>query len=295
MHGIKALKKNIFIKALAKFIRDHGFEHAGYIAFLTLFAIIPIFMIILTAMSLLYKTDAGVEIIKTIINFLPDYALSVVQPQVDEIFSKPSAHFVSFVFLGALWTTSSSLEGMRVTFNKIYRVKNPPFFLITRLISILQFLALIIVAAIAVSAFTLLPKFIELTEHILHHKIPSFINFYTSEAMAFLILTGLVSAIYLGFTNKKMHFVEALPGAVLTVCLWNISTTILTYYFANLSNFDVVYGGLTSVILMLIFFYMINIVLIYGATINYLFKRDHPGLLNRLINLLTFKKSRKSK
>lgn len=295
MRGKKALKKNIFIKALAKFNKDHGFEYAGYIAFLTLFAIIPIFMIILSAMSFMYETNAGVEIIKIIINFLPEYALSVVQPQVDEIFSKPSIHFVSFIFLGALWTTSSSLEGMRVTFNKIYKVHNPPFFLLTRLISIVQFFALILAAAISLALFTLLPKVIEITEHILHYKIPSFINFYTSEIITFFILTTLVSSIYLGFTNKKMHFVEVLPGALLTIVLWNSSTTILTYYFANLANFDVVYGSLTGVIIMLIFFYVINIILIYGATINYIFKRDHPGLLNKLINLLTFQKNRKIK
>ncbi len=294
MRGSK-LKKNIFIKSLFKFNRDHGFEHSGYIAFLTLFAIIPIFMIILAAMSLIYETNAGVEIIKIIINFLPDYALSVIQPQIHEIFSTPSTHFISFVFLGSLWTTSSSLEGMRVIFNKIYRVHNPPFFLLTRLSSILLFFALILISAISSFLFTLLPRILDITEHILHHKIPSFISFYASGALTFLILTTLVSAIYLGFTNKKMHIIEVLPGAILTIFLWNISTSILTYYVTNLSNFDVVYGSLAGVLIMLIFFYIINVILIYGATINYLFKRDHPALLSKLIKLFALQKSRKTK
>ena len=278
MHGknfIKNMKGNIFIKAFIKFIKDDGFEHAGYIAFLTLFAIIPIFMIIMSAMSLLYNTNAGIQTIESVIHFLPDYALSVVSPQINEIFAKPSGNFISFVFLGAVWTTSSSLEGMRMIFNKIYKVSNPPSFIITRLVSILQFFTLILFTIVAVAIFTILPQIVHLTENILHKELPNLANPYTSTLITILILTGLISAIYLSLTNKKLSLLEVLPGTLLTISLWYVSTHILTYYLVNLSDFNLVYGSLTGVIIMMIFFYMINIILLYGAEINYLFKKNH--------------------
>jgi len=67
---------------------------------------------------------------------------------------------------------------------------------------------------------------------------------------------------------------------LLTVTLWYLSIHILTYYITNLANFNVVYGSMTGVIITLIFFYMTNIILIYGSAINYVLRKKYPYIFN---------------
>ena len=302
MHGkqyLEQIKQNLFIRAMTKFVADHGFEHAGYCAFLHLFSVIPLFIILIAAMSLVYETESGIEIIKSVINLLPDYAVSFVKPQIDAIFSKPSVNLISFVFLGTIWTTSSSLEGMRTIFNKIYHVQNPPFFLISRMISMLQFLFLILCSVFSVATLIILPKIIHLIERTLHRKLPDIDYPYTNTIIILMILIGIISVIYYSLTNKKMMFIEVIPGAILTVLLWYLSINLLTYYIANLADFNVVYGSMTGVIITLTFLYLVNIILIYGAEVNYIFKRHHPHAFqhyiyswHRILSLFTSSKKR---
>ena len=280
---IKKIKNNLFIKGLTKLLNDHGFEHAGYIAFLNLFSVLPLFIILISFMGLWYETELGIKIIRSIVKLLPDYALSVVGPQIDSIFAKPSIHLISFVSLGAIWTTSSSLEGMRTIFNKVYRVKDRPSFLITRLTSILQFFFLIVCTLGAIAMFVILPKIVHKLETIIHYTLPNIENPYTNTILMWVIAILVVGVVYYSLTNKKLVFLEVLPGAALTILLWYLSSAMLAYYIANWANFNVLYGSLTGVIITLIFFYIVNIILIYGAEINYLFKQRHPKAFEKYI------------
>lgn len=279
----KAITDNLFIKSFRKLIKDDGFEHAGYIAFLNIFAVIPLFMILISALSLLYETKSGIEIIKNIISLLPDYALSIVMPQIDSIFIRPSTNLLSFVFLGTIWTTSSSLEGMRTIFNKVYKVKDPPFFLITRLISILQFFFLIFCTTVLISVFVVLPKVLSHIESVVKFTLPTFGHEYLNHIFIFIVLTAVINVTYYFLINKKILFIETLPGSLLTVCLWYLSINMFTYYLSNLADFNIVYGSLAGVIITLLFFYIINIILIYGAEVNYIFKKSHPHAFDRYL------------
>lgn len=302
MHGSKYIKKaknNIFIRGLIKLLNDHGFEHAGYIAFLNLFAALPLFIILISFMSLIYETETGIEIIRSLIKLLPEYAFSIAGPQIDSIFAKPSIHLISFVSLGAIWTTSSSLEGMRTIFNKVYKVKDRPSFLITRLTSIFQFFLLLLCTIGAVAMFVILPKIVHKLEKILHYTLPNIENQYTNTIIMWVIAIWVVGIIYYSLTNKKLAFLEVLPGAALTLVLWYLSSSMLAYYISNLANFNVLYGSLTGVIITMIFFYIVNIILIYGAEINYLFKQRHPktfiiyiNFCNKLLGPFRFKDKR---
>jgi len=236
------------------------------------------FIVLMAAMSLAYETSSGIAIIKSAIDLLPDYALSFVQPQIDAIFARPSINMISFAFLGTIWTTSSSVEGMRTIFNKIYHVKMPHFFLITRLIGILQFMALVLLAVIIVATIIILPQIVHKLESILHISLPNMDYPVLNTILVLIILSYTVSVVYYTLTNKKMMFIEVIPGAILTVLLWYLSIYLMTYYLQNLSDFNIVYGSVTGVIITLVFFYIVNIVLIYGAAFNYTLKKYHPQI-----------------
>jgi membrane protein len=64
-----------------------------------------------------------------------------------------------------------------------------------------------------------------------------------------------------------------LPGAAIVTLLWMEAAQLLSGYLSNFNQVNLIYGSLGSVIAALLFFYISNIIFIYGAELNYLLKR----------------------
>jgi hypothetical protein len=58
------------------------------------------------------------------------------------------------------------------------------------------------------------------------------------------------------------------PGVLLTLVFWFVGALIFAYYLATFANYTATYAGLASVMIALIFLYMIGVIFIIGAEIN---------------------------
>ena len=45
-------------------------------------------------------------------------------------------------------------------------------------------------------------------------------------------------------------------------------TLIYSYYVANFSNYDIFYGGLTNIVIMMMWIYLISYIIVIGISIN---------------------------
>jgi membrane protein len=265
---INRIERNIFVSASYKFVDDEGLEYAGYMAYLNIFSIFPLFIIIIASLTFFGETEIGIQAVSYMADLIPEYALKVIKPQIISLMSGPSVGVISFVFIGALWTTTSTLEGLRKIFNKMYHVKQPPLFIVSRLLSIAQFLIAMVVLLVTLAAFILLPGIVGYIESVLNITIPSIQSYYLNKFYTFIILTAIIAVVYYSLTNKKLRFISVFPGALMTVLLWFLCGEGLAYYMYNFQNFDIVYGSLAGAIITLLFFYMVNVSLLYGVAFN---------------------------
>jgi len=97
----------------------------------------------------------------------------------------------------------------------------------------------------------------------------SFIWIYVRSILVYVFLFLSSSTLYYIIPNIKIKFKEVLPGASLVVVLWAISGRIFSKYITYYSQLDLVYGSLANIIITMIFFYVNNIIFIYGAEFNY--------------------------
>ena len=81
------------------------------------------------------------------------------------------------------------------------------------------------------------------------------------------------ASLYYIVPNTTLNFTEVVPGALLTVILWVLSGYLLSTYIRYYNQLSIIYGSLGSIIVTLIFFYIINMIFIYGAEFNYLLKK----------------------
>jgi membrane protein len=77
-----------------------------------------------------------------------------------------------------------------------------------------------------------------------------------------------VEVLYFLAPNVNQRFAATLPGAVLTVFVWNGLSFLLGYYFRHWANLNHTYGTLGGFIAFMTWLYWTSFVLLMGAELN---------------------------
>ncbi len=254
-------------------IRHDGIEHAGYLAFLGLLALFPFLVFVFALAGFLGEGQAGMEFIKLIFSQLPPDMVKALRPRIAEIISGPPQGLLTISILGALWTASSEVEGYRTVLNRAYHVTSPPAYIWRRLLSIAQTL---IVSFILVTFMIILVIIPIISESILQLFGKHFhFDASTGNLIAYISIGAIfivVSAAYYFLPNIKQNIHAVVPGAAIVTALWIGAAHLLSLYISQFNQVSLIYGSLGGIIATLLFFYISNIIFIYGAEFNYLVK-----------------------
>lgn len=264
------LQKSFVYKTIDGLIEHEAIEYAGYLTYLNVLAIFPFIFIIFAFISSFDETTTGLYYINLALSHLPEYVTQTFGKQIKDIFNGPSAGLMNIAVIGAIWTASSFVEALKAIFNRIHHVTDQPHYIIGRVLSIMQFIIFVMAILLSFVMFSLLPKLSFLFPQQLSHW-----QLFTEELNSILlniILVTIVSLVYFSLTRVKTSLLSCVPGATITVILWNISAGLLSYYMKNFSQVSMMYGSLASIIITLIFLYAVNLILIYGAEINHQLK-----------------------
>ena len=79
------------------------------------------------------------------------------------------------------------------------------------------------------------------------------------------LVTGLLY--YFG-PYRSMKLRNVWPGAFLATALWALATTGFGWYVRNLANYNVMYGSIAAVIVMLVWMYLLAIICLFGCEFN---------------------------
>ncbi|MGB4192118.1 MAG: YihY/virulence factor BrkB family protein [Rickettsiales bacterium] len=269
-------------KAITNLINHDGVEHAGYMAFISLLSFFPFLIFIMSFSSFIGNSEYGKEVLSLLLDNMPAYLSSTLQNRVEEIVSGPPRGLLTLSIVGVIWTSSSALEGLRTILNKIYHVKTPPTYILRRSLSILQFFIITLIIVFSMFLLVFLP--------IIFQKISAISYFQPILEVKNLLQNNMLNPIwdnvrYLTFVitlfvsvmilyhmipNVKLSVRSLIPGAILVSLGWICGGSLLSAYVYEFSQVNIVYGSLAGFIITLIFFYIIHIIFIYGAEVNYL-------------------------
>lgn len=86
--------------------------------------------------------------------------------------------------------------------------------------------------------------------------------------VAILIIAILVKVIYTIAPNKKIPSKFVNKGVLFTTIGWVITTAIYSFYTNNIAHYDLFYGSLSSLIVLMLWIYVISYILVIGIAIN---------------------------
>jgi membrane protein len=281
-HKYFIIPVKVFRISLVDTIRQDGIEHAGYLAFLSILSLFPFLILLISIIGQFGGAEVGEKIIYSVLNSLPTQAASSIIPRIKEIFLAPPQRFLTIAIIGVIWTASSSVEGLRTILNRAYRVHLPPPYLLRRLISIVEFFIITFSITAVIMIFVILPNILSTVSSA---NISTFIDHFSDSKynrfFIFIFLVCAVSLLYYAIPNVKQKITKTFPGAVLTVILWTLAKKIFLYYIVQFNQFNLIYGSLAGITIYLMFFYLINLIFIFGAQFNHNLYRVYQIFLKK--------------
>lgn len=247
-----------------------GFIHAGNLAYLSMLALFPFFILGAALFELFGGRELSVALIETIVAGLPPSAAAVIAPVAENSVDARSGWLLWFGAAVALWTVSSLVETIRDILRRAYGTRALHAFWKYRLFSAALILGTVVLlmaslfaqVAIGTAQQVILAGFPRLSDAIdtlrLSRIVPA-LGLLTSLYMLFYWLTP---AEYRASRYPKW------PGALFTALWWLGVTTALPPILRGFFSYDLTYGSMAGIMIALFFFWLVGLGLVIGAELN---------------------------
>lgn len=230
----------------------------GNVAFFFVLALIPIITIVLTWFS-----DYSLSFIRLINEVVPSEASSVIM---DAISDKSGGSGFTFSII-ALFAASNGTYAIINAANTLYRVeKSDSIKNRIKSVILLVILLLLLVFLLVVPMFggMILSLF---KNRSFYDKIVCLYDLMKWPISFFLIYFNL-KLIFTVAPSKTIKSKDTTYGALFTTVIWTVATAIFSYYLQNFANYSILYGNLSSIIILMMWIYLISYVLVLGMAIN---------------------------
>ena len=199
----------------------------------------------------------------------PETIAKPLSDQVVEVLTIPRGGLLTISVLAAAYFASNGVEALRVSLNRAYRVAETRPWYITRLMSLGFVLAAVVVLAAISALLVAVPVALAYAESLfpfLKNFLATVANWRIYGTVAFLVVTLVV--FHLGLPDGRRRLIDVLPGVLLTLALWLVGALLFAYYLASFANYAATYAGLASIMIVLVFLYMVGAIFIIGAEFN---------------------------
>ncbi|MBQ2873316.1 MAG: YihY/virulence factor BrkB family protein [Bacilli bacterium] len=236
------------------------------IAFNLILAIIPILTIIVLIAS---SFDISIDLVtKLVQNIMPEQVSSVI---IDVISGKGFDTNVGISNILAFFLASNGTYAIITASDTLYKVdakdkiKKRISSLIILLIIITLLLFLVIVPMFGENIISLMHKAQILENYI--DEITIIFNIFKWPLTLFIIYFN-IKLIYTIAPSKNVKSKETTYGALFTTIMWIIATAIFKFYLTYFARYDILYGNLSSIIIMLVWCYFLSFIFVLGMAIN---------------------------
>jgi membrane protein len=258
------------VKRVATGVYNAGFIHAGNLAYLSLLALFPFFILAAAIAKLIGSSSDGQRTVATILSKLPPPVADVLVKPVAEVLTARTGALLWFGAIVGLWTAASFVETIRDILRRAYGVRFSAPFWTYRLgsIGIIIGAVLLLMLAFAVSVVGSslhhyvvdhVPASNGLARELGWYRIAPAVALFATFYFLFLVLTP---RRYRTLACRKW------PGALMVTVWWVGSAELLPATLQLVGGYEITYGSLAGVMIALIFFFLVGLGVVTGAELN---------------------------
>jgi membrane protein len=258
------------VKRIAVGVYNDGFIHAGNLAYLSLLALFPFFILAAALAKLLGQSESGRKTVATVLAQLPPNVADVLRVPIAEVLGARTGALLWIGAIVGLWIVGSFIETIRDILRRAYGVKYCAPFWHYRLASMALIAGAVVVLLFAFALSVALssvqraieawiPVAQEVTDAFTLYRVIPAVALYATIYFIFFLLTPL---------RYRRHGCVKWPGALFITAWWLATAELLPDAIGLFGGYDLTYGSLGGVMVVLIFFYMVGLGVVIGAELN---------------------------
>ena len=244
-------------------------DAAGAMAFEMVFAIFPC-LLVLTALMVITGTppEAFNQLIVELGIIIPPPLLAILEENVKHLWGAYQSLFF-FGILGVLGPASASMSTTMSALNRAYNVVEKRSFWKRRMLSLVLVISMGLSLVIFFNLFVFGEQVVVWmsANWAFLHVMPSLGNILHNLA-GFVGTLIVVACIYRLAPNIKQHWKDVLPGSFLFLFLWMFIAGGFRFFIQSFSYYNVLYGVLGGVIILLLCAYLVAFTLLLGGELN---------------------------
>ena len=237
----------------------------GQLSFFFLMTIVPLAALFISIFSRLRINTNFLN--DLIINNVPEALLGII----DTLNSGSSVNVNAIIFfVSALLLASNVTNSMIIASNKIYGVKDNNY-IKRRFKSIIMLIVLICLLLFIFLVPVFGDMIIKLIENMNHYRIGKVVKLgynILKYPISFILVFFAIKALYIMAPDIKIKSREVNYGAIFTSFSWVVVTQGYSLYIENFSNYNNLYGGLSNILVLMWWVYLLSYIFVLGIGLN---------------------------
>jgi membrane protein len=259
-------------KTVREFSQDQCTDLA---AALTYYSVLALFPAAIALLSIVGLVDQGPKTVDTLLQILTDVGASsaadTLEPTLTELSTTPSAGLALVIGLAtALWSASGYVGAFGRGMNRIYEVEEGrPIWKLRPVMLLVTVITVVLTAIVALGLVVTGPAAQAVGDAIGVGS--TFVTVWNIAKWPVLlvIVVLIVALLYYATPNvKQPKFKWISAGAVVAILVWILASAAFGFYVANFSSYDKTYGSLAGVIAFLLWLWITNLALLFGAELD---------------------------
>lgn len=256
-------------RTLREFGRDKCTTLAAALTYYAVLAIFPALLALLSIIGLFGEAEETTQMLMQVIESVADQSTAeTLRQPIEQLASAPGAGFALVVgLLGAIWSASGYVNAFSQAMNQIYEVdEGRPFWKLRPTVLLITVILLIIAVVIVLLLILSGPVAEAIGGAIGLGEVALTVWNIAKWPVIALLAIVMVAVLYYGTPNvKQPKFRWMTLGAFIALLVMAIATVAFFFYVANFGNYQKTYGSIAGVIIMLLWIWIMNLSLLFGA------------------------------
>lgn len=243
------------------------------------YLLLSLFPLLLTVGNILpYLKINPDTVLPYLTEIIPGSIYEELKPAITSLLTQSSTSLLSFSALATLWSASRSVQGLQQAMNKAYGVKGRGNFIISKIISFLMMILLVVALAGVVLILGIGQSLLDWFQSIFNFSTDILDTFSALKwPVVIVVLFLIMIIIYRFLPNAKIKLKQVLPGALFSSIGWLLLSQVFGIYVKYFSTTISSYQIIGSFIVLMLWLNFAAIIIILGGVLNAVLAEINSG------------------
>lgn len=264
------LEKHRFLKGCSLLLRRYFDHHvardSAALTYYLLFALFPL-LIFLSNLVGIMEFDVE-EFLQQISTIIPADVVRLIRQYLTYVSRDSSRTLLGFSLVFSIYFPYRASNSLMVSVRKAYGMGKPTRFIRYQCKLLLYTLCLILSIVLSIAASIFGNRFLSFLSRFIPW-IGDFISLWTDLRFLLLgvILFFMIAFLY-GLAQERKSINRIWPGVIASLVMWIALSMLFSLYVERAARYNVIYGSIGAIIVLLLWLYLASVMLIMGAEFN---------------------------